>query len=68
MSSNAPHNGAETYVMKMAPRGYRAEFNARRAVDIATQLIARIHFVNVGSGMNETVPMHENLKESDANG
>jgi transposase len=54
---------AEARVMKMADGGFRPAFNAQLAVDVATQLIAGVEVVNVGSDMNEMVPMHRQIHE-----
>jgi len=54
---------AEARVMKMADGGFRPAFNAQLAVDVATQLIAGVDVVNVGSDMNEMVPMHRQIYE-----
>ena len=40
----------EARVMKMADGGFRPAFNAQLAVDTATQLIAGVDLVNIGSG------------------
>jgi transposase len=48
-------------VMKMADGGFRPAFNAQLAVDAATQLIAAVDVVNIGSDMNQMVPMHAQL-------
>jgi len=53
----------EAQVMKMADGGFRPAFNAQLAVDAATQLIAAVEVVNVGSDMNEMVPMHAQLQQ-----
>lgn len=54
---------AEARVMKMADGGFRPAFNAQLAVDTATQLIAGVDVVNVGSDLNEMVPMHRQLHQ-----
>ena len=54
---------AEARVMKMADGGFRPAFNAQLVVDTATQLIAGVAVVNVGSDLNEMVPMHRQPHE-----
>lgn len=51
----------EARVMKMADGGFRPAFNAQLAVDAATQLIAGVDLVNIGSDMGQMVPMHEQI-------
>lgn len=53
----------EARVMKMADGGFRPAFNAQLAVDTATQLIAGVDLVNVGSDMGQMVPMHEQIEQ-----
>jgi transposase len=53
----------EARVMKMADGGFRPAFNAQLAVDAATQLIAGVDLVNIGSDMGQMVPMHEQLEQ-----
>lgn len=53
----------EARVMKMADGGFRPAFNAQLAVDAATQLIAAVELVNLGSDMNEMVPLHAQLQQ-----
>lgn len=52
----------EARVMKMADGGFRPAFNAQLAVDTATQLIAGVDLVNVGSDMRQMVPMHQQIE------
>lgn len=54
---------AEARVMKMADGGFRPAFNAQLAVDTATQLIAGVDLVNIGSDMGQMVPMHEQIEQ-----
>lgn len=51
----------EARVMKMADGGFRPAFNAQLAVDAATQLIAGVEVVNIGSDMNQMAPMHAQI-------
>lgn len=53
----------EARVMKMADGGFRPAFNAQLAVDAPTQLIAAVHVLNLGSDMNEMVPMHAQIQQ-----
>lgn len=53
----------EARVMKMADGGFRPAFNAQLAVDTATQLIAGVDLVNIGSDMGQMVPMHEQIEQ-----
>ena len=53
----------EARVMKMADGGFRRAFNAQLAVDTATQLIAGVDLVNIGSDMGQMVPMHEQIEQ-----
>lgn len=53
----------EARVMKMADGGFRPAFNAQLAVDTATQLIAGVDLVNVGSDMRQMVPMHQQIEQ-----
>ena len=53
----------EARVMKMADGGCRPAFNAQLAVDTATQLIAGVDLVNIGSDMGQMVPMHEQIEQ-----
>lgn len=53
----------EARVMKMADGGFRPAFNAQLAVDTATQLIAGVALVNIGSDMGQMVPMHEQIEQ-----
>ncbi len=53
----------EARVMKMADGGFRPAFNAQLAVDAATQLIAAVEVVNVGSDLNQMVPMHAQIAD-----
>lgn len=52
----------EARVMKMADGGFRPAFNAQLAVDAATQLIAGVDLVNIGSDMGQMVAMHEQIE------
>lgn len=53
----------EARVMKMADGGFRPAFNAQLAVDTATQLIAGVDLVNIGSDMGQMVPMHAQIEQ-----
>jgi transposase len=53
----------EARVMKMADGGFRPAFNAQLAVDAATQLIAAVEMVNIGSDLNQMVPMHTQIDQ-----
>lgn len=53
----------EARVMKMADGGFRPAFNAQLAVDAATQLIAAVEVVNVGSDLNQMAPMHAQIAD-----
>jgi|APIni6443716594_1056825.scaffolds.fasta_scaffold38433_2 transposase len=53
----------EARVMKMADGGFRPAFNAQLAVDTATQLIAGVDLVNIGSDMGQMVPMYEQIEQ-----
>lgn len=53
----------EARVMKMADGGFRPAFNAQLAVDTATQLIAGVDLVNIGSDMGQMLPMHEQIAQ-----
>ena len=49
--------------MKMADGGFRPALNAQLAVDAATQLIAAVDVVNLGSDMAQMAPMHARVTE-----
>jgi transposase len=53
----------EARVMKMADGGFRPAFNAQLAVDTATQLIAGVDLVSIGSDMGQMVPMHAQIEQ-----
>ena len=53
----------EARVMKMADGGFRPAFNAQLAVDAATQLIAAVDVVNIGSDIGQMAPMHDQLQQ-----
>jgi transposase len=53
---------AEARVMKMPDGGFRPAYNAQLAVDTATQLIAGVALVDVGTDMRQAVPMHDQIQ------
>lgn len=54
---------ADARVMKMADGGFRPAFNAQLVVDTATQSITAAALSNVGSDMNQTAPMMDDVRQ-----
>lgn len=53
---------SQARVMKMADGGFRPAYNAQLAIDTATQLIAGVDLVNIGSDMDQMLAMHEQIE------
>lgn len=53
----------EARVMKMPDGGFRPAFNAQIAVDTQTMVITGVDLINVGSDMNQMLPMHEQHRD-----
>jgi len=54
---------ADARVMKMADGGFRPAFNGQLLVDTPTQFITAVALNNVGSDMNQMVPMMDDVSQ-----